>query len=83
MIFEQISRWLVRKHNKGQSTWCFCPKCGLELCNTVSWYAGSVEDNSDLVRYCCVQCGHHTAWLFDVPTPILVEGSREGLNGRT
>jgi hypothetical protein len=67
---EDIARWLVKKYNKGQSTFCYCPKCGLELCNSRSWYA----EESQLQRFLCIKCGHKSGWLFDVPCPILIEG---------
>lgn len=69
-LIEIISRWLLKIHNKNQSTFCFCPRCGLELCNSESWYA---DADSDLVRYQCVQCGHRSTWLFDCPAPILIK----------
>jgi hypothetical protein len=70
-LFEVIARWLIRKHNKGQSTFCFCPGCGIELCNSKSWFS-----DSDLVRYRCIQCGTDSAWLFDAPAPMLIEKGR-------
>lgn len=73
-VIDSICRWLVKKYNRNQSTFCYCPKCGLELCNSESWYA---DPESDLVRYKCVQCGNRCAWLFDCPVPILVEGGVE------
>lgn len=67
-IIESAARWLVKRHEKGQSTFCYCPGCGLELCNSASWFS-----DSDLVRYQCIQCGQRSAWLFDAPAPILLE----------
>lgn len=67
---------IVESHNEQQNradkTFCCCPGCGLELCNSASFYS-----DSDLVRYSCVQCGHKSGWLFDAPVPILVEGRVE------
>lgn len=45
-MIELICRWLLKKHDK-QSTYCFCPGCGLELCNSESWFA---DVKSDLVK---------------------------------
>lgn len=70
-MIDFICRWILKKYNKNQTCYCWCPKCGLELCNSESWYA---DPKSDLVRYRCIQCGHESAWLFDAPTPILIEG---------
>lgn len=66
-MIDAIARWLLKKYRKGQSTWCFCPGCGIDLCNTESWFS-----DSDLVRYRCIQCGCDSEWLFDVPCPILI-----------
>jgi len=68
-IIEWFCKWLIKKHERGQSTFCFCPKCGLELCNSKSWFS-----DSDLVYYRCVQCGHETGWMFDCPAPFIVKG---------
>lgn len=70
-IVEMAARWLVKRYNRDQCTFCYCPGCGLELCNSQSWYA---DPSSDLVRYECVQCGKRSGWLFDIPVPMLVEG---------
>ena len=70
-IIEYIARYLVKKHNENQSTFCYCPGCGLELCGSKSW---SSDSYYDIVRYECLQCGHKSGWLFDTPVPILVEG---------
>jgi hypothetical protein len=67
-LVEMACRWLIKKYDRRQTAFCFCPGCGLELCNSVSWYA-----DSDLVRYRCIQCGTDSVWLFDVPAPILVK----------
>jgi hypothetical protein len=67
-LFKYIGRRLVKYYSKGQATFCFCPGCGLELCNSKSWFS-----DSDLVRYRCIQCGNDSAWLFDAPCPILIE----------
>lgn len=71
-MIEAICRWLVKKYNKNQATYCYCPGCGIELCGTKSWYA---EENQ-LQRFRCLKCGHDSGWLFDVPCPILVEGRK-------
>lgn len=68
MIADILCKFLLSRFEK-QYTFCFCPKCGLELCNSKSWFS-----DTDLVRYHCVQCGHESAWLFDTPVPLLVEG---------
>lgn len=67
-ILEYAARFLSKKFDK-QNTYCFCPGCGLELCNSLSWYT-----DTDLVRYRCIKCGHDSAWLFDAPAPILIGG---------
>lgn len=70
-MIESICRWLVRKYGQGQSTFCYCPKCGLQLCHSDCWFASNRED---IIRYECIQCGHKSGWLFDVTGPLLVEG---------
>lgn len=71
-MFELIARWLLKKYDRKQVTYCFCPKCGIELCMSGCWYS-----DNDLVTYSCNQCGHSSSWLFDVPAPILVKGRIE------
>jgi len=67
-MVDWLCGWLAKYNNK-QKTYCWCPGCGLELCDSLSWYS-----ESDLVRYRCIKCGHESAWLFDAPVPILVTG---------
>lgn len=55
VIRKSIATWLVKKLEKGQSTFCFCPGCGLELCNSKSWFS-----DTDLVQYKCIQCGTYS-----------------------
>ena len=50
-----------------QTTFCFCPSCGLELCGS---YDVIVSD-TDLVRYVCT-CLIESTWDFDAPLPLLV-----------
>jgi len=69
-FIENVARWLVKKYSRGQTVFCYCPKCGLELCNSASWYA----EVSQLQRFACIKCGHRSGWMFDVPSPILIEG---------
>jgi len=67
-MIEWAARYLIKLYNKSQRTFCYCPGCGLELCNSKSWFS-----DSDLVRYRCIQCGTQSAWLFDAPAPLLIK----------
>lgn len=73
-LTEIAARWLLRKYGQGQTTYCFCPGCGIELCGSAAWYN---DKQHDIVRYKCLQCGIMSGWLFDVPVPILVEHTKD------
>lgn len=73
-LYKKLMNFFSAKYFKhvaeeyNQTTFVFCPKCGLELCHSDSF----IED-TDLVRYKCVNCKHHSSWLFDAPIPMLIE----------
>ncbi len=65
-------RWFRHKpKTQKQTTFVFCPTCHLEQIVNHCF----LED-TDLVRYCCVQCGTQTDWLFDAPVPLLIKTYR-------
>jgi transcription elongation factor Elf1 len=53
-----------------QTTFVYCPTCKLEQIANNCF----VED-TDLVRYRCVNCGTRTEWLFDAPVPLLISAT--------
>lgn len=57
-----------RKLKRSQQTcFVFCPICRLEQIAN-----GCFVEDAELVRYRCVRCGTETDWLFDAPTPLLI-----------
>ena len=70
-MITRLARWWLARQQKRQTTFVFCPSCGLELCNTTSFVS-----DTDLVRYLCVQCRTESAWLFDAPAPLLINQSQ-------
>jgi hypothetical protein len=60
-----ISKWL--KKSKSQTTFCYCPNCGLDLCGQKN----IIMTDTDLVRYIC-SCGVLSVWNFDAPVPLNV-----------
>ena len=53
---------------KGQRTFIYCPRCGMEQISS-----GSFVADTDYVYYKCKQCGKETKWDFDAPSPILIK----------
>ena len=58
---------LIVKNYHAQHCFCYCPGCGLELCNSQSWFS-----DTDLMRFKCIKCGTHSEWNFDMPAPFLL-----------
>lgn len=66
-------KWFRRKPK--QTTWCWCPGCGTDLCSTDAF----VSDTDDGVRYRCTSCGRPSLWDFDTfPCPVLRPASGSG-----
>lgn len=68
-----IINYFIKKMNeqnnkRKQLTFIYCPKCNNELIKN-----GTFIKDIDLVYYECSQCGKKSKWLFDAPTPILIE----------
>lgn len=57
---------------KGQTCFCYCPKCDNELISSNSF----IED-TDYVYYKCSKCGTKSKWDFDFPCPILLESEEK------
>ena len=61
--------WFRRKPK--QTTWCWCPTCGRDLCSTDSFQS----DTDEGVLYECSWCEHRSLWDFDTfPCPVLIAG---------
>lgn len=59
-----------------QYTFCYCPKCGNELCGSRDYldktsYVDHFSDNT--VHYICVMCENESRWDLDTPFPIYLE----------
>lgn len=44
----------------------FCP-----WCKNILNDGRPTGTDTDLVRYCCANCGTHSEWSFDAPVPLL------------
>lgn len=56
-----------RNKNK-QHTFIYCPKCKNELIKNGQF----IEDNDDIIKYCCSKCGIISFWDFAIfPVPYL------------
>lgn len=66
------TRNLLKWHkNQGpkQTTWVYCPGCKRDLVSAEN----VIITDTDLVRYFCGDCHTVSSWLFDAPTPLLID----------
>jgi len=61
--------WTDTGTRRGQTCFCYCPRCKNELISSESW----VDGDDIYAVYCCSECGYLTAWDFGhYPVPILL-----------
>lgn len=64
-IMHKYTLWSARRH---QTTFCYCPECGLELC----WNGKVLDDADGVVKFECPNCLKVSVWDFCYPSPLLL-----------
>lgn len=58
----------IKSKNLSSRTYCWCPNCNHDLVGNKSFI-----DDEDYIYFKCKNCGHESAWDFDLPCPEPVE----------
>lgn len=66
-VFLLVGWWLCKPPKTRQTTFCWCPECGVDLCSQKT----SLVRDDEFVEYRCECCGCESDWLFDAPVPLM------------